>query len=239
MPTRCGQKPGHMSQREVGPELFLTPGTLECNYELICGAEHQLILRTIQRSIPGWRGTARYPLFSTADSYADSSIPAMIINPSQTIPYREISEITRYLREGGKLLLLVDLNAVELEHISSLLAEFDMGVEIVRSSTDYYDANGPDLQSNPLSLPLDLLTETHNASGELRARGANVSYALVGVTPLIVDDAGVVVAGEKTVGQGKITVFTRSLLFSEYIFGDVWGGKDVSEEKLKPLSICL
>ena len=165
--------------------------------------------------------------------YEDSRIPAMIVNPIAPIPHGTTERIRDYLHEGGKLLFLYDTDLVRPDVVKSFLARFDVRIEPVRTAAEYFDANGPDLQSTPLSLPFDILSGNYAARGARRTVGGGVSYSVVGVTPLLVDSSGVVIAGEKRVGKGKITVFSRSILFSEFIFGDVWGGKEPSNEKLE------
>ena len=60
-----------------------------------------------------------------------------------------------------------------------------------------------------------------------------MAYGLTGLTPLLVGSSGVVIAGEKQIGRGRLTVFSRAAVLSEFFFGDVWGGKEPSDEKLE------
>jgi hypothetical protein len=50
---------------------------------------------------------------------------------------------------------------------------------------------------------------------------------------LLADENGLVVAGEKEIGSGRLLVFARSAVLSEYFMGDVWGGKEPSPAKLE------
>jgi hypothetical protein len=163
--------------------------------------------------------------------YEDCHVPTLMVNPAAPIVHATVERIRAYLNSGGRLLVLFDPGMVKPDVVRSLLTPFDVRVEPVRDATALFDANGPDLQSNPLSLPFDILSGDYAGKGARRADGGNLAYALAGVTPLLVESSGIVIAGEKRVGNGKITIFSRSVLFSEFVFGDVWGGKEPSHEK--------
>ena len=69
------------------------------------------------------------------------------------------------------------------------------------------------------------------AKGDPRLGIGDLRYALTGLTPLMVDHYSNVVAGEKQIGRGRLTVFMKSSILSEYFLGDIWGGKEPSQEK--------
>jgi len=174
-----------------------------------------------------------HPLYLQEHCYDDPAIPALIINPKHPLDIARLKQVSSFLKAGGRMLFLFDPDLQDPEIAGRFLAEFGIKVRPGRAEGSLHDAAGPDLHPHLLSLPFDLLAATAAAKGRERMSLGELRYSLSGLTPLLVDSAGLVVAGQKSIGKGRLTVFARSSLFSEHFFGDVWGGKEPSPAKLQ------
>jgi hypothetical protein len=128
---------------------------------------------------------------------------------------------------------MFDPSTHDMAPAKGFLERIGVTLRPARNPSSLYDASGPYMQPNALSVPFALLRADRAGQGKVRIRLGEVGFSLLGLTPLMVDDAGLVVAGEASVGKGRIVVFARSAVLSEYFLGDVWGGKETSPGKLE------
>jgi hypothetical protein len=174
-----------------------------------------------------------HPVSAWLPPYATPTLPVLVINPVRGFSAPELDEIEDYLRQGGRMLFLFDPALPGLNASADFLARFGVGVKASRSPASLHDAEGPQTTESVLSLPFTLLMQGHSAPGDERMSLGQPAYCLVGLNALLTDDDGLVVAGEKRVGTGRLVVFAKSTMMSEFFLGDVWGGKDPSPEKRK------
>ena len=174
-----------------------------------------------------------FPRITKRQCYESSTVPVIIINPDKPFDGFEISKIDAYLREGGRILLLDDPMFAYRSTADSLLGYFGISYKAGFSGNGIYDPEGPALSENLLGVPFDILYGGKMSRGKSRASESSVGYHLSGTTALLVDEEGFVICGQKEIGRGVITVFYRSSTFSEFIMGDVWGGKEPGESKLQ------
>lgn len=168
-----------------------------------------------------------------SDPYADPAMPAIIINPSRPFTAQTLDSVDRYVKGGGRLLILDDPHFATRSTSSVLLSRFGIVLEATRAPDVIHDGGPPQLSANLLGLPFDLLRSDRRSIGALRTRYADPRFVPVGVTPLLVDGTGTVIAGQKQIGSGIVLLFQRSLAFSEFAMGDVWGGQEVDPDKLR------
>lgn len=174
-----------------------------------------------------------FPRIVKSYCYESPNIPVIIINPDKPFSNFEIIQIDTYLRRGGHILLIDDPIFAPHSTADSLLEHFGIFYKLEFSDSGTYDPEGPDLSENLLGIPFDILYDGKMSRGMLRTSKSGINYCLSGTAALLVDEEGFVICGQKEVGNGVIVVFYRSSIFSEFIMGDVWGGKEPGETKLQ------
>jgi hypothetical protein len=81
------------------------------------------------------------------------------------------------------------------------------------------------LALSPLTLGLEAMGEVQPAATP-RYRTTSLQLSVMGGTPLAVTANGSVVWARKIFGEGKVLVFTKSQVFHQLSFGDIWGGTE-------------
>lgn len=206
------------------------------------GAHSRLELRADTRNAHGpafddystffaWIGrTGAFPHVSR-NAYDDPQTATLILNPLQVFTLNELDRIERYVKRGGRLLVMDDGRFASRTTAGPLLARFGIDLRPTIGAGRLFDAGPPALSPNLLGVPFDLLGFGPRQLGNERASGTQVKVVPVGATPLLVDADGGVVAAEKAVGRGAVVVFLDSSVFSDFVMGDVWGGDDPSPEQ--------
>ncbi len=173
------------------------------------------------------------PGTSKNNCYGVPETPVIIINPDKPFSSYELEQIDTYLRTGGRILLLDDPLYIQRSSAGHLLAH--AGISYVPEfSGSIHDPEGPALSANLLGVPFDIIYDRKMARGMLRTRAGGVTYCLSGTVALLVDAEGFVICGRKDIGQGSITVFCRSAIFSEFVMGDVSMLTIASNERVIP-----
>lgn len=180
-----------------------------------------------------WIGRTDVFPFVESDPYADPTTPAIIINPDKPFTVQMLDRVDQYVKQGGRLLVLDDPHFAVRSTSEPLLQRLGIVLEAARGHDTVYDAGPPQLDANLLALPFEVLRSDRRSIGALRTRHAVPRFIPAGVTPMLVDDKGTVIAGQKRIGNGTVVVFLRSVAFSEFAMGDVWGGQDVDPEKMR------
>jgi hypothetical protein len=176
--------------------------------------------------------TGMFPTVS-ARAFRDSHTPAIILNPDKPFSGAELDDIEHYVKQGGRLLVMDDARFAARSTVLSLLGRFGVGLSRSLPSSSLYDAGPPTAPANVFALPFELFRNDRRAPGRERARRALAVDVLTGVSPLLVDDRGSVIAGRKDIGVGSVVVFLRSTVFSEAVMGDVWVGSEVAPERIQ------
>lgn len=174
-----------------------------------------------------------HPRFEPEHAYDKPSLPVLLVDPKPQLGRGEVRIILSYLMSGGRMLILIEPDASGDTPAGDLLHRLGVAVAPARTAGSVCDAMSPGRDMNPLAVPFALLSSGRAMPSDVRMSLGRLEYGLTGVTPLLAADAGMVMAGEVSYGAGRVTVFARSKLFSEYFFGDVWGGVDPSAEKLQ------
>ena len=170
------------------------------------------------------------PRISRSNCYGVPRTPVIIINPDKSFSSYELEQIDTYLRTGGHILLLDDPLYAQSSSAGQLLTHFGISY-VPEFSGSIHDPEGPALSENLLGLPFDIIYDKKMARGMPRTRASGATYCLSGTVALLVDEEGFVICGRKDIGQGSVIVFCRSSIFSEFVMGDVWGGKEPGESK--------
>jgi hypothetical protein len=174
-----------------------------------------------------------HPRFEPGRAYDRPGLPVLLIDPKPRLGRAEVSGILSYLMSGGRMLILLEPDAGGDTPAGDLLHRLGVGIFPARTAGSVCDAVSPGGDMNPLAIPFALISSGRAMPSDVRMNLGRLEYGLTGVTPLLAADTGMVMAGEASYGAGRVTVFARSKLFSEYFFGDVWGGVDPSGEKLQ------
>ena len=174
-----------------------------------------------------------HPRFELGCAYDDPRQPVLLVDPKPLLGNAEVGRILAYLRSGGRMLVLLEPDASGVIPAGNLLERLGVKIMPARAKGAVCDALSPENNANPLALPFAMLSSGRAAPLGVRMELGRLEYGLSGVTPLSATETGLVMAGEVDFGEGRVTVFARSKLFSEYFFGDVWGGTEPSAEKLQ------
>lgn len=164
--------------------------------------------------------------------YTDVSLPTVVINPDQPFTHSELERVERYVKGGGRLLVMDDLRFSARSTAKPLLERLGISVETVASPGRIHEAGPPRLPPNLLALPSELMRPGQRVPGKERAGAPDMQDVPVGVSAFLVDERGRIVAGQRQVGNGIVVVFQRSAIFSDFVLGDVWGGQEVDPEQL-------
>jgi hypothetical protein len=162
-----------------------------------------------------------------------TSVPLVVLNPARPYAIGELDDIEHYVKKGGTLLILDDPRFRLRSTSAELLGRFGIALRPSIVEGSVRDPGGWPLSSNLLALPLDLIRQGQRAPGRERVAAGQMAYTLTGVTAILTDERGLVIAGERVVGKGRVSVFAASTLFSEFILGDVWGSTETSPEKTR------
>jgi hypothetical protein len=224
------------------PPTPLRPGAEESSY--IVDAHHSLYrwdsdIRTLTprdrdtySTFFAWTSRVGLsPEFRIQDPFADPHRPVMILNPSLPFTPATQASVESYVRRGGRLLLLDDPLERPGTTAADLLAPFGISYQPQSTDRSIHAAGGPPLPSLIWALPLSLLAEGQQQPGTILAARAGLGYTLLGVTPVWVDEHGLVVYGTKAYGAGSVRVFIRSSALSQLVLGDVWGGVEPGRPK--------
>lgn len=182
-------------------------------------------IRTYSAFFALWPRIGSWPELQETDyEKLDSIESVVIVHPKARVLEDASSEIERFVRQGGKVLLMLDMESAGPVPGREFLENFgiDLKTEVVPKR--WSRPVGPSLSQNLLGLPLSLLYAPRRHPSSLTSTGAGLRSGLLGVEPLLVDEHGLCVFGSRSIGKGELFVFTRSHVFSQYVLGDVWGG---------------
>lgn len=197
----------------------------------------------------------------TDDSLRGSDI-VFLWNPNNPLEESEITALTKFVENGGSLLVLAsheqDMIEPTRESINSLLEPF--GIRVMKNGTD--DPTNRkgcsctpiihNLSKHPINEGVNSIILYKPASLEIKdkavviARGDNDTFAL-GSEPLGGENVIIVAVSEK--GNGKVAVIGSSFIFDNGKIGDMdnkqfaknlfsWLG-DTSKQSLPPWSLYL
>jgi hypothetical protein len=162
--------------------------------------------------------------------FHDASIPTIVLNPDQAFSVAELDRIERYVRTGGRLLVLDDPRFAVRSAAFGLLERFGITFHVVPQLGGAYNPGPGSVAKNLLALPFDLIRD-RRTPGTARAEGLGMDLVPYGVSISLVDQNGTTIGGQKAVGKGLVVVFLRSTAFSEVVLGDVWVGQEVDPER--------
>jgi len=178
-----------------------------------------------------WVGRSGAMPRATRWPYESPSRPTILVNPDKPFSVPELEQIERYLKQGGRLLVLDDARFSTRSAASALMDRLGVAIRPTPQVVGLHDPGPPVLSANLLAVPFDLLREDRQALGRERGRVSEPRQVLAGTAPLILDDRGTVVAGQRQVGRGLVIFIQNSAMFSDFGIGDVWGGQEVDPER--------
>lgn len=148
----------------------------------------------------------------------------VIISPAKSLTPNTQRAVEEFVRRGGNVLLMIELHSGRPPKGIELARRMGVDCELDILPKRTYRPAGPSLPSAAFALPFSSLFGLRHGRGTPLIETAELRAGLMRVEPLLLDENGLCIFGRKSLGKGWFYVFLGSEVFSQFAFGDVWGG---------------
>lgn len=148
----------------------------------------------------------------------------IIISPDKDVDERRQQELEEFVRRGGRVLVMLNATTKWPPAGLGMIRRFGVDCELATISKKEFKPAGPSLPAVVFALPLSTLYALRRERGVPGPGTAELQAGLMHVEPLLLTDEGVCSFGRKSLGKGWVYVLTGAEAFSQFVFGDVWGG---------------